>query len=135
MQAKTHALVMSSLNSVSFSLLDLDTNQNMHNQNEVALERYKVVQKEFFLYKVVGLQLILLITFRAIVSPETFSSKSQTRYVTVSYVCFVLYRIQIPYQDYRFYLMFDLLDTFALELATFISNHCFFFGYILKFIY
>ena len=35
--------------------LGWDAILNMHNQNEVALERYKVVYKEFFLYKVLGL--------------------------------------------------------------------------------
>ena len=42
LQPKVHTVVLSSLNSIPlFSLLDLDTRQNMHNQNKVVFRHYK----------------------------------------------------------------------------------------------
>ena len=71
----------------------------MHNLNEVVSELLKMVCKEaetrifFFLIQRLSLLLILLITFKAIDSPERISSYQQPRYFTASYylICIVLY--------------------------------------------
>ena len=72
--------VLSDLNSMLISLLDLDTRQNMHNQNETVLVHYKEVisasvpKNHFYNKKKVRLLLILYITSGAMVSRDIVSS-------------------------------------------------------------
>ena len=72
--------VLSDLNSMLISLLDLDTRQNMHNQNETVLVHYKegisasVPKNNFYNKKKFRLLLILHITSGAMVSRDIVSS-------------------------------------------------------------